>query len=240
MKIESRLVEYRHGDKTFEGLLAWDTEANSRRPGVLIAHTIRGRTAFEEEKARKLAELGYVALAADVYGKDRIGSDPEECGRLMEALKADRPMLQGRLHAALDSMAGQPEVAAAQLAAIGYCFGGMCALDIARTRSDVSGVASFHGLLSPPGNTGSKRVAARVLVLHGWDDPLAPPDDVIALGTELSGMGADWQLHAYGNVRHAFSNPTADASNGVTVYNADADRRSWTALQYFLSELFES
>lgn len=240
MKIESRLVEYRHDGETFEGLFVRDTEVTSERPGILVAHTIRGRTAFEEEKARLLAELGYVALAADVYGKDRIGGDLDDCARMMEALKADRPLLQGRLHAALDTLARQQEADAARLAAIGYCFGGLCVLDIARTRADVSGVASFHGLLSPPGNTASKRAAAKVLVMHGWDDPLAPPDDVIALGRELSAMQADWQLHAYGNVRHAFTNPAADASSGVTVYNAAADRRSWLALQNFLSELFDA
>lgn len=240
MNIESRLIEYRHGGELFEGLLAWDSEANSERPGILVAHTIRGRTVFEEEKARKLAALGYVALAADVYGKERIGSDLDDCAGMMDALKADRPLLQGRLHEALDTIARQPEVDAARLAAIGYCFGGLCVLDIARTRPDVSGVASFHGLLSPPGNTASNRIASRILVLHGWDDPLAPPDDVLALGRELNAMGADWQLHAYGNVRHAFTNPAADGSTGVTVYNAAADRRSWLALQVFLTELFDA
>jgi dienelactone hydrolase len=240
LNIESRPVEYSHGDERFEGLLCCDSDAKAARPGVLIAHTIRGRTAFEEEKARKLAEVGYVAFAADVYGKSRIGSDTDECAGMMKALQADRPLLQGRLQEALEAMAAQPETDAERLAAIGYCFGGMCVLDIARTRQDVAGVASFHGLLSPPGNTASNRVAAKVLVMHGWDDPLAEPDEVIALGRELSGMGADWQLHAYGNVRHAFTNPTADASTGVTVYNADADRRSWSALQNFLSELFDA
>jgi dienelactone hydrolase len=240
LKIELRPIEYQHDSEPFEGLLAWDSDARSARPGILVAHTIRGRTEFEEEKARKLAELGYVAFAADMYGKDRIGSDLDDCARMMEALKADRPLLQERLHQALDTMAGQPEVDLDRLAAIGYCFGGLCALDIARTRNDVSGVASFHGLLSAPGNTASNQVASRILVLHGWDDPLAQPEEVMALGQELSGLGADWQLHAYGNVRHAFTNPAADASNGVTVYNAAADRRSWLAMQNFLSELFDT
>ena len=240
MNIQSRPVEYLRGDERFEGLLSWDSDAKTARPGVLVAHTIRGRTAFEEEKARKLAELGYVALAADMYGKDRIGSDLDGCARMMETLKADRALLQDRLHQALDAMARQPEVDASRLAAIGYCVGGLCALDIARTRDDVAGVVSFHGLLSPPDNTASNRATSRILVLHGWDDPLARPDDVIALGAELTAMGADWQVHAYGNVRHAFTNPSADASNGVTVYNADADRRSWLALQNFLSELFDA
>ena len=240
MRIETRPVEYRYGEHTFEGLLAWDSAADAARPGILVAHTIRGRTAFEEEKARKLAELGYVALAADVYGKELIGTDTAACAPLMEALQADRSLLQGRLHAALDATAGQPEVSGGELAAIGYCFGGMCVLDIARTRADVAGVASFHGLLKAPGNVVLEQIAARILVLHGWDDPLAPPEDVLALAKELGAMAADWQLHAYGNVRHAFTNPTADASNGVTVYNAGADRRSWLALKNFLSELFDA
>jgi dienelactone hydrolase len=240
LNIESRPVEYSYGDERFEGLLCWDSDAKASRPGVLVAHTIRGRTAFEEEKARKLAELGYVGFAADVYGQSRIGGNPDECAGMMKALQADRPLLQGRLHQAVEAMAVQAETDAERLAAIGYCFGGMCVLDIARTRHDVVGVASFHGLLSPPGNTATNRMAAKVLVMHGWDDPLAEPDDVIAMGRELSGMGADWQLHAYGNVRHAFTNPAADASTGVTIYNADADRRSWSALQNFLSELFDA
>ena len=240
MGIESRPVEYSHGDEHFEGLLYRDSAVEAARPGILVAHTIRGRTAFEEDKARKLAELGYVGFAADLYGKSRIGSGPDENAAMMKALQADRPLLQGRLHHALEAMAAQPETDAERIAAIGYCFGGMCVLDIARTRDDVAGVASFHGLLSPPGNTTANRIAAKVLVMHGWDDPLAEPDDVIAMSRELSGMGADWQLHAYGNVRHAFTNPTADASTGVTIYNADADRRSWSALQNFLSELFDA
>jgi len=126
------------------------------------------------------------------------------------------------------------------VAAIGYCFGGLCVLDIARTGEPVAGVVSFHGLFDPPGNTADNRVAARVLALHGWDDPLATPEQAVALGEELSSMGADWQLHCYGNVRHAFTNPAADASTGVTVYNEAADRRSWAAAQYFLSELFDT
>jgi dienelactone hydrolase len=137
-------------------------------------------------------------------------------------------------------MRDQAEVEAAQVAAIGYCFGGLCVLDIARTGEPLAGVVSFHGLFDPPGNTSGNRVHARILALHGWDDPLATPEQAVALGEELSSMGADWQLHCYGNVRHAFTNPAADASTGVTVYNEAADRRSWAAAQYFLSELFDT
>lgn len=238
MSIESRNVEYRDGEEVFEGLLAWDDKAQSPRPGVLVAHTIRGRSDFENTKSRDLAELGYVAFALDVYGKDQIGSELEDCRALMDALKADRPLLQQRLGVALKALREQPEVDESRLAVIGFCFGGLCALDIARTGEDVAGVVSFHGLFDAPGNTVGNDIRAKILALHGWDDPLASPEKVLELAAELSEAGADWQLHGYGNVRHAFTNPAADASGGVTIYNADADRRSWLAMQNFLCELF--
>lgn len=240
MSIKTRLVDYRDGDLVFEGMLAWDDEADRPRPGVLVAHTIRGRSQFEESRAVALAEQGYTGFAIDVYGKDAIGSELAACREMMEALRSERAVLQQRLLQALQAMREQPEVDASSVAAIGYCFGGLCVLDIARTGEPVAGVVSFHGLFDPPGNTADNRVAARVLALHGWDDPLATPEQAVALGEELSSMGADWQLHCYGNVRHAFTNPAADASTGVTVYNEAADRRSWAAAQYFLSELFDT
>lgn len=239
MSIQTRLIDYRDGDNLFEGLLAWNDSVGELRPAVMVAHTIRGRSEFEERKALLLAEMGYVGFAIDVYGKDAIGGDIEACRVHMEALRKDRATLQRRLLIALQTMRDQAEVDASRVAAIGYCFGGLCVLDIARTGEPLAGVVSFHGLFDPPGNTSGNRVLARVLALHGWDDPLATPDQAVALGEELSGMGADWQLHAYGGVRHAFTNPAADASTGVTVYNDAADRRSWAAAQYFLSELFD-
>ena len=240
MTIKTRLIDYRDGDFVFEGMLAWDDAVDGPRPGVLVAHTIRGRSQFEESKAVALAEQGYTGFAVDVYGKEAIGSDIEACREMMEALRSERAVLQQRLLLALQAMRGQPEVDATSVAAIGYCFGGLCALDIARTGEPLAGVVSFHGLFDPPGNTADNRIAARVLALHGWDDPLATPEQAVALGEELSSMGADWQLHCYGNVRHAFTNPAADASTGVTIYNEAADRRSWAAAQYFLSELFDT
>ena len=240
MSINTRLVEYRDGDHVFEGMLAWDGSTREPRPAVLVAHTIRGRSEFEESKARLLAENGYVGFAIDVYGKDAIGSDIETCRENMDALRNERATLQRRLLLALHTMRDQAEVDASRVAAIGYCFGGLCVLDIARTGEPLAGVVSFHGLFDPPGNTSGNRILARILALHGWDDPLATPEEAVALGEELSGMAADWQLHCYGGVRHAFTNPAADASTGVTVYNDAADRRSWAAAQYFLCELFDT
>ena len=240
MPVQKRNVEYQHEDEVFEGTFAWNDDSDSPRPGVLIAHTVRGRTEFEEAKAIQLAEAGYPAMALDVYGRRHLGRDIEKCRELMGELQADRSLLQQRLLVALNALREQPQVDASRVAAIGFCFGGMCVLDIARTGEDIAGVVSFHGLFVPPANTEGNRITAKVLVLHGWDDPLAKPDEAVALAAELSAAGADWQMHAYGNVLHAFTNPAADASTGVTVYNADADRRSWTAMHDFLSELFGS
>ena len=240
MSIRTRLIDYRDGDRTFQGMLTWDDACGEPRPGVLVAHTIRGRSDFEESKAKRLAALGYVGFAIDVYGKDAIGSSMEDCRAMMGALRDDRATLQRRLLVAVQALRDQDEVDASCIAAMGYCFGGLCVLDIARTGEPLAGVISFHGLFDPPGNTDGNRIRARILALHGWDDPLATPEQALALAGELGSMGADWQLHAYGNVRHAFTNPAADASTGVTVYNELADRRSWAAAQYFLSELFDT
>ena len=239
MSIQSRFVEYGDGNTAFEGMLVWDDSHSGPRPGVLVAHTIRGRTPFEEGKAKDLAELGYVAFAIDVYGSSEIGGDDVASRKNMEALLGDRPGLQARLLLALATMVGQAEVDEDQVAAIGFCFGGLCVLDLARIGAALVGVVSFHGLFTAPGNTEGNIVSASILALHGWDDPMATPDSVLALGKELSALGADWQIHGYGNTQHAFTNPAANDTERGTVYDAQADRRSWVAMKNFLAEQFE-
>jgi dienelactone hydrolase len=236
--IRTRQVEYRHGGSTFEGLVAWDDAGSGPRPGVLVCHAWGGRGEFEDEKARKLAALGYVGFAVDLYGKGVRGGSRDENSALIRPFLEDRAMLQDRLLASLAEMRSQSEVDAGSTAAIGFCFGGLCVLDLARTGEALAGVVSFHGLFAPPGNTSGRRIRARVLALHGWEDPMAPPDAVQGLATELTSMGADWQLHAYGNTMHAFTNPAANDREFGTVYDASADRRSWQAMQNFLEELF--
>ena len=238
MSIRTRLVEYAEGDNDFAGMLAWNDVTAAPRPGILIAHTIAGRSDFEAGKARQLAELGYVAFALDVYGKGTQGSDLATNRSWMKALLADREELQRRLQGALQTLRAQPEVDARRTAAIGFCFGGLCALDIARTGADVAGVVSFHGLFSAPDNTAGNSISAKVLVLHGWDDPMATPDAVTALAAELTAMRADWQVHAYGNTMHAFTNPAANEPASGKDYNRSADERSWLAMKNFLAELF--
>ncbi len=239
MSLRHRVIEYKDGETLLEGRLAWDDASGAARPGVLVAHAWGGRGTLEDGKADRLAGLGYAALALDLYGKGRRGSGPDENAALMQPFLDDRGLLQRRMHAALGTLRAQPEVDAGRVAAIGFCFGGLCVLDLARTGADVAGVVSFHGLFAPPGNTAGNTIRARILALHGWDDPMAQPDSVLALADELSSMGADWQLHAYGNTLHAFSNPAANDPGMGTVYDAAADRRSWQAMTNFLGEIFD-
>jgi dienelactone hydrolase len=238
MAIISNTVGYMDGDVQLEAFFAFDDSVSGRRPAVLINHTWAGRDEFVAEKARKLAGLGYVGFAVDMYGKGILGSGPEENARLMQPLMDDRAMLQKRIQAALYAVKLLPWVDDAKIAAIGFCFGGLCVLDLARTGADINGVVSFHGLLSAPGNTQGNAVKAKVLALHGHDDPLAPPEQVLAFEQEMTAAGADWQLHAYGHTMHAFTNPVANNPDSGMVYQPVADRRSWQAMQNFLAELF--
>lgn len=240
MGIKNRLIEYRDGDVVLEGKLAWDDSIPGPRPGILVSHAWSGRSDYEDGKANALAGLGYTAFALDLYGKGVRGSNPEENSALMQPFLEDRAMLQERLLLALATLRNEEEVDDSKIAAIGFCFGGLCVLDIARTGEDLAGVVSFHGLLSAPVNTAGNTIRAKVLVLHGWEDPMATPDSVIELSKELTAMRADWQLHAYGNTVHAFTNPAANDKAMGTVYDAAADRRSWIAMQNFLEELFNA
>jgi dienelactone hydrolase len=238
--IETRLIDYADGDVVLEGLLAWDDSIDQPRPGVMVSHAWAGRSQFEDNKAVAVAELGYVGFALNLYGKGVLGSSTEENAALMQPFLDDRAMLQQRLLLSLNTMRQQSEVDANRVAAIGFCFGGLCVLDLARTGEDMAGVASFHGLFAAPGNTTGNTIRAKVLAMHGWDDPMAPPEQVLELARELSSQGADWQLHAYGSTMHAFTNPEANDPGFGTVYSPSADKRSWLELQAFLAELFET
>jgi len=236
--IQTRQVEYRDGDTVLEAHVAWDDAVSGLRPGVLVSHAWAGRSEFEDRKAERLAELGYVGFALDLYGKGVLGRDNDENARLMKPFLDDRRVLQRRMKLALEQIRGQKEVDANRVAAIGFCFGGLCVLDLARTGADVRGVVSFHGLLGAPGNTEGKRMTAKALVLHGWKDPMAPPEQVLAFAEEMAALGADWQLHAYGNALHAFTNPQANAPDHGLLYDAASDRRSWDSMWLFLNEVF--
>ena len=208
-------------------------------PVVAIAHAWGGLGDNEIQKAgRVVNELGYAAFAMDVYGKGKRGTTVEENQALMNPLVGNRAELQKRLAGGLAAAKAQPGVDASKAAAIGFCFGGLCVLDMARAGMDLLGVASFHGLFNPADNIPSPKISTKVLIEHGWLDPMAPPADVLAIAKEMSDAGADWQMHAHGQSYHAFTTLGANNMDMGTVYNADADRRSFASLKLFLEELF--
>lgn len=209
------------------------------RGTVIIVPTVMGVQELELGFARQLRDLGYTCLVADLFGRRfEPGIDKEAAFAAMGRLRGDRAALRNRLLAVLKTAQAQVGVAADRIAATGYCFGGQCVLDLARSGADLRGVASFHGLFDPPGLP-AQRIGAKVVAYHGWDDPMVPPEAVVALGNELTEAGADWQIHAYGHVGHGFTNPNAGAMGIAGVdYNEAAARRSWTSLVHFLDELF--
>ncbi|MDD5114582.1 MAG: dienelactone hydrolase family protein [Methylobacter sp.] len=238
MAIVSNTIGYLDGDVLLEAYFAFDDAITERRPAVLISHAWGGRDDFVAEKANKLAELGYVGFALDMYGKGVLGNSPEQNSKLMQPFMADRGLLQKRIKAALYAVRLLPWVDDSKIAAMGFCFGGLCVLDLARAGADLKGVVSFHGLLGAPDNLEANSIKAKVLALHGHDDPMGLVEQVLAFEQEMTKAGADWQLHTYGHTMHAFTNPKANDPAFGTVYQANADKRSWLAMKNFLAEVF--
>lgn len=234
---QSELLEYPDRDVLCEAYVAFPDGAGAH-PCVLLAHDWGGRLDHMDRRADALAGMGYLAVAIDVYGKGSRGSVEGDNSHLMDPFVEDRAVLARRLLAALDAVSAHPKVDPSRIVIVGYCFGGLCALDLARTGDDrIKGAVSIHGILSPPPRT-AERMKASVLVLHGWEDPMAPPGDVLALADELTKAGADWQLHAYGQTMHAFTAKGMNAPERGLAYNELADRRATAALAGFLKEQF--
>jgi len=208
------------------------------RPTVMLIPTVMGVSDLEIGFGRQLVELGYNAFVADLFGKQFRGAARDIMFGEMTRLRSDRVGLRRRLLAVLEQVRGLSGVEGGKIVVAGYCFGGQCALDVARSGADIAAAVSFHGLFDPPGLP-PERIRAKVVAFHGWDDPMVPPEAVVALGKELTDGGADWQIHAYGNVAHGFTNPKASELNidGVR-YNALAAERSWTSFISLLEELF--
>lgn len=240
-KLRSEKIEYLHGGKTFEGYLVYDDAVKGARPGVLVVHEWMGLGDYARGRADQLASLGYVAFAADMYGKGVRAQNPEEARKLSSALKGDRALMRDRINAALEVFKTQNMVDRSRIAAIGYCFGGTVALELARSGADVDGVVSFHGGLDSPTPQDASKIKAKVLVLHGADDPNVPAAQVAAFEQEMRAANVDWQLVAYGGAVHSFTNPAAGNDNSKgNAYNALADRRSWEAMRVFFNEIFGS
>jgi len=237
--MHTELIEYHDGETQLEAYVAWDDSIAGPRPGVLVAHDWTGRRDFATDKADEMAALGYVGFALDMYGKGVFGSDGDVEGNsaLMGPLAGDRTALRARMTSALETLKGLDVVDSLKVGAMGYCFGGMCVLELARAGADVGGVISIHGIFTP-GDVPNNAITARVLCLHGQDDPMVPPEQVLDFENEMSAAGADWQMHAYGGTMHAFTNPDANDPGFGAVYNPVADRRATQSIRNFWEEIF--
>ena len=233
MKTET--VNYQAKNIDLKGYVAFPDAENA--PLVLIVHTWAGKDEFVHQRAEDLAALGYVGFAVDMYGNGKVGADTAENESLMTPLVSDRDMLKDRIVSALNYGKSLPGVDSSRAAAIGYCFGGLVVLDLARSGEDLSGVVSFHGLLMPS-DISEKGIKAKVLVLHGERDPMVPLDMVDAFQKEMTEADADWQLHSYGGTYHAFTNPDANDPNLGTQFNQSANERSWQSMKNFFTEIF--
>lgn len=207
------------------------------RATIILFPTVAGISGLEADFAGTLNAKGYHVFVADLYGQEFRGCERPVAAQQMQRLRSDRSALGNRLLAVVEAVRAIPDVTSG-IVAIGFCFGGLCALDLARTGADIAAVAAFHGLFDPTGLE-PRAIRAKVIAFHGWDDPMVPPAKVVALAQELTAAGADWQIHAYGHTVHAFTNPGADKfGNPATRFSPTASRRAWTALDDFLGELF--
>jgi len=238
--MQTEKIQYVEGGDTFDAVVVYP-EGTGAAPAVLVCHAWGGRDEFAEDKAKKLAALGYIGAAIDMYGLGKRGTDKESNGALMMPLLGDRALLRRRLAAAYQAVRTLDRVDPDRVAVMGYCFGGLCALDMARMGAKLRAAISFHGLLRPAegldGDIGTD-IHAGILVLHGQNDPMVPPSAVGAFAEEMFAANASWRLHSHAGVMHSFTNPKANDPASGTVYDADADASSWAAMKGFLEERF--
>lgn len=238
--LQTQVIEYYEGKTKLIGYYTFDDSFSGKRPVVLVAHDWSGCNDFSRNKAEMLAGLGYVGFSIDMYGDGKLGDTKEEKMALIQPLLDDRALLAKRINAAAVTVKTLNFVDSSRMGAIGFCFGGLCVLDLARSGADVSGVVSFHGLLFPPAHSLSQSIKAKILVLHGHDDPMVPVEQVNIFETEMTNGHVDWQLNVYSQTMHAFTNPMANDPDFGTVYNPISDSRSWIAMKNFFLEMFHS
>jgi len=239
--IRAESVRYRQGDTEFQSILVYDDAFQGKRPGILVCPEWWGLNDYAKHRAEMLAQLGYVALAVDLYGGGQTTEDPQLARKLSGELKSNRPLLRQRVNAALEQLRKDPRVDGQQIAAIGYCFGGTTVLELARSGAEVRGVVAFHPGLDSPNPSDGRNIKGRVLVCYGANDTASPAKDVDAFEQEMRQNHVDWQMNLYGDAGHSFTNPAAD-QRGIPglAYNAKADHRSWQAMQSFLDGLFKT
>ncbi|MCG6967608.1 MAG: dienelactone hydrolase family protein [Chromatiaceae bacterium] len=232
-------VTYKDGDVDLKGIFYWDDAFEGRRPGILVVHEWWGLNDYAKLRAEMLAELGYVALAADMYGDGKITRHAEDAKGWMQQITSNIEAWQRRADLALAQLKGHARVDPAKLAAIGYCFGGATVMQMAYAGADLKGVVSFHGSLPPATPEQAANIKTQVLVAHGDADGFVPPDRVQAFKSALAAAGVDWEMDIYANAMHGFTNPYADGygMDGLA-YQEQADRRSWLRMLAFFDEIF--
>lgn len=234
--VTTEIVEQWHDDLCCRGFLAYPKEAKIS-PAVMIVHDWSGCNQLVQDRAIELASKGYIAYAVDMYGLGIVGQHNEEKQALMTSIVSNRVKLAERLNLFLDKLRNLPQVDPKQLFAIGFCFGGLCVLDLARSGAKLNGVVSFHGLLSAPPQLKEKHIVADILVLHGYDDPMVRPDDIIIFCDEMTKKGAKWEVNMYAHTKHAFTNPNAhDLQNGL-IYDVAVANKAFTAMYAFFTRL---
>jgi dienelactone hydrolase len=240
-EVKTKEIEYKAGDTTLQGFLAWDDAQTGKRPGVLVIHEWWGHNQHARNQAKRLAQAGYVGFALDMYGKGKVTTHPKDAQAFVAEATKDPKVVMARWNAALDVLKKDPHVDPAHIAAIGYCFGGGVALQMARMGADLDAVGSFHGSLAPQGPPAEKgKVKARILVMTGADDPMVPPAVVDAFKKEMAAAGAKAEVVSYPGAKHSFTNPDADkVGMPGLAYNADADKQSWDALLKMLKEVWK-
>lgn len=238
-EVKMEKVTYKQGDTVLEGYVVYDSAVKGARPGVVLVHDWMGVGEYVRMRARQVAEMGYVAFVADIYGKGVRPTNTQEASAQAGIYRGDRPLLRARARAAFDQLASNPNVDPKRIAAIGYCFGGGTVLELARSGAPLAGVISFHGNLDTPHPEDAKKIKGKVLVLHGADDPYVPPAAVEAFQKEMKDSQVDYEFIAYGGAVHAFTQKGAgdDPSKGAA-YNASADARSFDRMKSFFAEIF--
>ena len=236
MSVRTEIFEQWHDDVCCRGFLAYPQEAKVA-PAVMIVHDWSGCNQLVKDRAIEFASNGYVAYAVDMYGMGQVGQNDEEKQALMMSILSNRQKLAARINLFLDKLRSLPQVAANNLFALGFCFGGLCVLDLARSGAKLNGVVSFHGLLSPPIKAAEKHMLADILVLHGYDDPMVKPADVIHFCDEMSARAAKWEVDIFSHAKHAFTTPEAhDLQNGL-VYDAIVAQKAFAAMNAFFARL---
>lgn len=238
MTITRRLAVHEGPGGLFESMVLFDDAADAPRPGILLFPNVLGTKEADFAYGERVAALGYTVLVADVYGQGKRTTRADaDMGRYMAELNDDRALLRDRANAAHALLRSLDETDESRTAAIGFCFGGKCVLDLARSGAEMAGGVSFHGVYDAPPFPNAK-IRASLLICHGWDDPIAPPEATVALAKELTEAGCDWQIHAYGHTGHAFTDESVNMPEKGLAYSPAADRRSFRAMADFLGELF--